>query len=35
MATKKPAKKKSAQDDAADIAKKMKEKAAGGDCAFC
>lgn len=34
-AKKKPAKKINAKDDAAAIAKKMKEKAASGDCAFC
>lgn len=33
---KKPAKKKaSAKNDAAEIAKKMKEKADSGECAFC
>lgn len=31
----KPAKKSNAKADAAAIAKKMKEKAKDGDCAFC
>lgn len=36
MATKKKAPKKAnPQDDAAAIAKKMQEKSASGDCAFC